>query len=189
MADTTGTHSDRRILRTRHALGVAFISLLREHDWDQIRVQDICDRANVGRSTFYNHFVDKEGLLVGGLSDLGEAIQATCGAKPDAPVFWFSRGILDHILQNEDLFGILQGKRTWEILNARFRQLAVDLARICLERKGLDPAHAEPASRFVGGGFMELLGWYLGARKRPSREEFDLLFQKFSASALDPGML
>ena len=54
--------TDRRVLRTRAVLRDALITLVGESGWDAITVQDICDRAKVGRSTFYMHFADKEDL-------------------------------------------------------------------------------------------------------------------------------
>lgn len=56
---------DRRTSRTRLALRKALIELILEKHFDEITVQDIIDRANVGRSTFYTHFRDKEDLLIG----------------------------------------------------------------------------------------------------------------------------
>jgi len=56
---------DRRTARTISALRTALIDLMLEKHYDTITVQDIIDRANVGRSTFYSHFRDKEDLLVG----------------------------------------------------------------------------------------------------------------------------
>jgi AcrR family transcriptional regulator len=58
----TRTH-DRRASRTRQALSDALVSLIREKRWDTITVQHVIDRANVGRSTFYAHYRDKEDLL------------------------------------------------------------------------------------------------------------------------------
>lgn len=56
---------DRRITRTRVALRQSLIQLIQEKHFDEITVQNIIDRANVGRATFYAHFRDKEDLLIG----------------------------------------------------------------------------------------------------------------------------
>lgn len=54
---------DRRIARTRGSIMRAFVALLGECRYDAIRVADVTERANVGRSTFYQHFGGKEDLL------------------------------------------------------------------------------------------------------------------------------
>lgn len=60
-----GKKTDRRTSRTKKALRDALIELILEKHYDAITVQDIIDRADVGRSTFYLHFRDKEDLLIG----------------------------------------------------------------------------------------------------------------------------
>lgn len=55
---------DRRITRTRAALREALIELLEEQGLENITVNDLCSRANVTRGTFYNHYQDKDALLV-----------------------------------------------------------------------------------------------------------------------------
>src|ERR1700730_12659857 len=54
---------DRRTQRTRHSLTHAMVELVTEKRFDDITVQNVIDRADVGRSTFYTHFRDKEDLL------------------------------------------------------------------------------------------------------------------------------
>lgn len=54
---------DRRVLKSRQAIRQAFVALMKEKDFDHITVQDITDRANVSRKTFYLHFLDKYDLL------------------------------------------------------------------------------------------------------------------------------
>lgn len=54
---------DRRRQKTRKAIFEAFLALLERKRYDHITVQEILDRADVGRSTFYAHFETKEMLL------------------------------------------------------------------------------------------------------------------------------
>ena len=56
---------DRRVQRTRLTIRSAMVSLIRERGFEDLTVQDIIDRADVGRSTFYAHFKSKEDLLAG----------------------------------------------------------------------------------------------------------------------------
>jgi AcrR family transcriptional regulator len=61
---------DRRVQRTRQLLRDALVSLILEKGYQKITVQNIIDRANIGRSTFYAHFRDKEDLLLSGFDEL-----------------------------------------------------------------------------------------------------------------------
>ena len=61
MAGDRGT--DRRIERTKRLLHGALGSLIHQKSYDDIVVKEILARANVGRSTFYTHFRDKDELL------------------------------------------------------------------------------------------------------------------------------
>ncbi len=68
-----GPKPDRRIQRTRQLLHEALITLILEKGYDAITVQDILERANLGRSTFYAHYQDKEALLLSGFQELFDA--------------------------------------------------------------------------------------------------------------------
>lgn len=61
---------DRRVQKTQSSLRQALLSLLAEKPYDSVAVKEILDRANVGRSTFYMHFRDKDDLLVSGIDDM-----------------------------------------------------------------------------------------------------------------------
>src|SRR5207245_8167897 len=67
---------DRRIRRTRDRLGDALVELIQEKPFDSITVQEVLDRAGVGRSTFYVHYRDKNDLF---LSDADEFFEAMAG--------------------------------------------------------------------------------------------------------------
>src|SRR5688500_10323725 len=55
---------NRRVFRTRRALGSALVELMLTRNFDDISVQQVLDRARVGRATFYSHFRNKHDLLL-----------------------------------------------------------------------------------------------------------------------------
>jgi AcrR family transcriptional regulator len=56
--------TDQRIRRTHERLGSALVELIQEKPVEDVTVQQVLDRANVGRSTFYLHYRDKDDLLL-----------------------------------------------------------------------------------------------------------------------------
>lgn len=56
-------HSDPRVKRTKKYIQKAFTDLLAEKDFEDISIQDIMERAELNRATFYNHYQDKYELL------------------------------------------------------------------------------------------------------------------------------
>jgi len=54
---------DRRVQKTRKLLQDALIELVAEKGYESVTIREILDKANVGRSTFYAHFQDKDQLL------------------------------------------------------------------------------------------------------------------------------
>ena len=67
---------DRRVQRTRKMLRESLMSLIMEEGYDEISIQDITDKANLGRATFYLHFKDKDELLLELMEQLMEEILA-----------------------------------------------------------------------------------------------------------------
>src|SRR5215469_12567808 len=89
---------DRRVRKTHKLLHEALFSLIHERDFDSIAIKEILHRADVGRSTFYSHFRDKEELLVSGLHEMLRALRPpSSSAKPFSRLTWFSLPIFQHI--------------------------------------------------------------------------------------------
>ena len=74
---------DRRSERTRKALEGAFVSLFFAGRYDRITIGDIVVRAGVGRSTFYEHFADKDALLAETLRRPFARLVSAVVAEPD----------------------------------------------------------------------------------------------------------
>ncbi len=75
---------DRRVVRTRQALRDALMALVTEKGYEAITIQEIADRADVNRATFYLHFRDKEELLLSSLRELYDALGATVPSAASA---------------------------------------------------------------------------------------------------------
>jgi AcrR family transcriptional regulator len=67
---------DRRYVKTENAIQNAFLSLIVEKEYSQIRVTDIVNRANIGRKTFYLHYESKEDVLSGIRNNLFQTTNA-----------------------------------------------------------------------------------------------------------------
>jgi len=74
--------TDRRVQRTRELLQKALIDLINERGYDPITIQDIVDRANIGRTTFYLHYSSKDELLM----SCHEAIVSEFHFGPGSPL-------------------------------------------------------------------------------------------------------
>ncbi|MFO0580421.1 MAG: helix-turn-helix domain-containing protein [Polyangia bacterium] len=81
-AKRSGRPVDRRVQKTRQLLSDALVSLVLEKGYDEVSIQDIIDRANVGRSTFYSHYENKEQLLLFG----HEHLRALILREEDGPI-------------------------------------------------------------------------------------------------------
>src|SRR3989337_4369074 len=73
---------DRRIQRTRQALRRTLMELIKEKGYDSISVEEITQRANLGRATFYLHYKDKEDLLIDEFSELANERARTLSGIP-----------------------------------------------------------------------------------------------------------
>lgn len=93
----------------RRSTGTALIELIAERGWDDVAVQDACERANVGPLPFCLHYPNKDALLQGGLNELQTELQGQAQALlPSArsglapPGLRFIPGLIAHA--NEQRF-------------------------------------------------------------------------------------
>ena len=59
----SGSRVQRRVARTKAAIEDAFVALVLERGYERVAVEDIADRADLARATFYAHYPNKEAVL------------------------------------------------------------------------------------------------------------------------------
>lgn len=181
----TDPSGDRRVQRTRRALRAALVELILERGWDAVRIQDVCDRADIGRSTFYSHYGDKEDLLIGGLDDLGRALRTSGSLRDGASPFAFVRGVIEHAQEQRRLFRAVIGKRGGHLIQMRFRELLAKLFRE--EMTALAPTSPQLGATvaYVAGAFAELLTWWVESRNTCDATALEALFHRLTAPVVD----
>ena len=65
---------DLRVVKTKKNLYQSLLLIMKDKPFEEIKVSDICEKALVNRSTFYNHFEDKYELLYSLIQDLKESL-------------------------------------------------------------------------------------------------------------------
>jgi hypothetical protein len=109
---------DRRIQKTKKLLTEALVALIVEKGYESVTIKDIIEKANVGRSTFYAHFEDKEQLLLWGHDTfkrlLAESVLSLVkGSKGVDINFLF---LYQHIQEQHKLVRTLLGEKGGEIV-------------------------------------------------------------------------
>jgi AcrR family transcriptional regulator len=190
---------DRRVQRTRQLLLDALLMLIRERGFESLSVQDIIDRANVGRATFYAHFENKEDLLLSGLEDFRTAItehqrrrlQETEASADRA--FLFIHELLAHVAAHRDVFRAMVGRRSGAVVQRLVQKILLDLVREDLKpmltRTGDRSVTGEAAVQYIAAGLWGLLAWWVDAKRNASVEEMEVVFRQLAVPSVKAMLL
>lgn len=173
---------DRRVARTREMLQHALISLILKKGYETITIEEICDAANVGRSTFYAHYTSKDDLKRSGLDNHVRRLlvdrQRDALAKPGDirdRSLGFSLAMFEHARDHIDLYRALVGGRGGTVVLGSIRKILSDLVRDELAatagKNSADVIPRELVVQYVVGAYMAVLTWWLdgGAKLPPQR--------------------
>jgi AcrR family transcriptional regulator len=181
--------TDERTRRTRERLGSAFVALIHEKPIEDVTVQNVLDRASVGRSTFYLHFRDKNDLLLSQLEIFLETMSTALSVRREVsnrvvPV----AEMFEHIENQRELYRILAGAgRLHDFFDLAQGYFARGIERRLKEiQRPPTPTQAECAARAcaLAGSLLSLLRWWLdrGAKEPPG--EMDKLFHRMAWNGL-----
>lgn len=179
---------DRRVQRTRKLLIDSLMALIAEQSYESITVQDIIDRANLGRSTFYLHYQDKEDLMQssieGVVSKLIHGIENSSNIDKES---WNPAHILStlpifrHAQEQHRFHKAMVGGRGIEVLTTEIQRLLsghIQEQINLLLSDGRVPAIPPPVlAQYLSGALLTLLFWWLDNNMPCSPERMDEIFQ------------
>jgi AcrR family transcriptional regulator len=182
---------DRRVQRTRKLLQDALIALVLEKGYEAVTVQDIIDRANVGRSTFYAHFLDKQHLFLSGFEllrqELAEQQRAAAVSSPGG--LSFSLGMFEHVQGYLRVYRALVGKQSGAIVAEHMQQMIIDLVRdelaVLAPHGDATPIPLELVVQYTVSAFLGLLTWWADHDGPYPAAQMDAIFQQLTL----PGVL
>jgi len=170
MDKPSATRHNRRRDRTRSQLQDAMLEMLIEHGYDAIVVQQITDRADVGRGTFYFHFDDKEDVLWSIVEDRFpvQSLAAEEAGEPGQTEFDRYVNRFRAYEKNKPVFLAVLGSRASQAVASRVHQLLAE--EIIHEMEALQFYHdldqpAEITAQIVVGLTVRLAVWWLENNK------------------------
>jgi len=175
---------DRRSRRTHHLVSAAFMALLSEKRYDAISVQDILDRADIGRSTFYAHYFDKEDVLMSIAEQMLDAFSLRIEQAEAGHAILPGLELFRHVQQQQQLFqALLRGPGEaglWKAGQTTLsRKIEHSLASAFAGKRS--PSVPLPVmSQYLAGAFLNLLKWWLEAEMPYSPERMDEMFQQLA---------
>ncbi len=163
------TRHQRRRLQTRAQLQQALLELVLEKGYEAVSIQDVTDRADLGRGTFYVHYKDKEELLWSLVADrihLTERMAAAgySGVLPPKAEYYGYCNIFEHVAQNSDLYRVMLGKKGCAELTDRVRSYMVSETIKDMQQMPLYQDMGQPAeitAQIVIGSIISLAVWWL----------------------------
>ena len=174
---------DERAQRTRARLGHAFVALIHEKPIEDVTVQDVLDRASVGRSTFYLHFRDKNDLLLSQLEIFLKMTSTTLSVRKEA-----SDRIVDvaemfsHIENQSELYRILAGAGRlndfFDLAQTYFARGIEHRLRASKRLPKMSQCELAARASAMAGSLLSLLRWWLDRGAKESPAEMDDLFHR-----------
>ena len=198
---TKSNKTDRRIQRTRQALRTALLELIKKKDYNSISIEEITQRANVGRATFYLHYKDKEDLLLEHFSEMANEKVQMISQVPLAD--WLpdsskdqkksKKGkyhlpllmVFQHIYDNSDFYRLLLKNQNSSRIVERIRKISTEsIVKFVETKKQTDPIPVffevpiEFFASFFSGAFISSVGWWVEEDMRHSPEEMTRMFRE-----------
>ncbi|HEY4216804.1 MAG TPA: TetR/AcrR family transcriptional regulator [Gemmatimonadaceae bacterium] len=179
--------TDPRVQRSVQALGNAFVELIQEREFASITVQEILDRAGVGRATFYAHYRNKQDVLYssyeGMFAMFERLLDQTASRGPRlVPVAEY----LSHLgAMTKFIDSLRDAGQLDEIWS-----LGVDFVARMIEKRIAPVPNATPAippslaARMLAGALMEMARWWYDHQATSTPAQMDVAFHEVARATL-----
>lgn len=189
---------DRRINRTRRLLRDSLLSLILEKGYSAVTIEEITDRADLGRTTFYLHYKDKEELLLESIEAIANDLKAQIlgvlpikadstykaqfdGSEPRQAILL----VFQHALENANLYRIIMSGQGASKAPIRIRDIidntTLDYFKERVLIAGFNPDPSVPLeiiATYFAGSLLGMLSWWLEKDIPYSAEEMADMFAK-----------
>ena len=188
----TPSRHTRRRLQTRKLLIQTTLQLVLEQGYEAISIQDITDRADLGRGTFYIHFKDKEEVIWTAFRDLFQELEQEAHRHLDRHMpqveYYGLLNIFRHAEKNRDLYRVVFGRQGSAALTARVQDFLVNVFSYDI-REAPEPSEVnfnlpeEIEAQMLTGMITRLLFWWLETPNNYSSEQmaamtYEALYRK-----------
>jgi len=171
---------DRRIQRTRQLLQNALSEVILEKGYEKVTVQNVIDRANVGRSTFYAHFESLDHLLLSGFEPLrAEFDDFLSGREIDDESPWALSLAMFQQVQNQK-----GGYVTLTHIQKYLYSYLLDHLKQPMPKRKVE-VPSELLAHYIGSSFIAMLTWWIDNKYPCSAEEMNKYFRKL----VEPGVM
>jgi AcrR family transcriptional regulator len=176
--------SDRRTQRTRRRLSGALVELVKEKRFDDITVQNVIERADVGRATFYSHFRDKEDLFEQQWEGFSERLaQQIDWDKAGKDSFVPVASFFQHLQEVQPFYrGLVRSRKIDAIFKSGIEYLTHHIETALNQRLKLNPRPVDVPipilSNYLASEFFALLKWWLDAGMPYTPESMDKIFHR-----------
>lgn len=189
----TQKRSDRRVQRTRQLLQKTMLELILQKGYDEVTVQEITDKADLGRATFYLHYGDKKDLLVACIDTIIASISSQFEAfTPDQWAVWDEatlKKIFEIALDKANLYrviisgqaGIEVSRRLHSLIASKTKQFLEDL----ITRLNLSPnLPVDFLCHYYAGAMLSMIYWWLESENRYTPEEMTQMFREVASKGI-----
>jgi AcrR family transcriptional regulator len=182
--------TDRRVRRTRDALGSALVDLMHQKSFEEITVQEVLARARVGRSTFYTHYRDIKDLFVSDADEFFEGMATLLSRRGEAPGRVAPvKEMFAHVAEVRQFHAALMASgMAGDIMELGKNHFARGIEQRIAdspEGRGLPAEERRAISHALAGAMLSMLSWWIQQGMPVTAEKMDEMFHRLAREGVN----